>query len=241
MKALLKSITPLRRALLKRKRQRGIFGQSDEGQILRRLSNETKAEKTFVEFGFHPAEFNCASLIDDHMGLLIDGDARQVADARWLLPKHIRVRQRFLALENLDEIRDAFPRLGILSIDVDGNDYWFLKALIDLDPAIISVEYNASLGQRSVAVPYDPTFDRKAKHPSGWYHGASLLALHKLAADHGYGLAAVADGGGNAFFTKAGDLDPVESWRPTRLRDQWSGKSADEQWEIIADMPFVAV
>jgi hypothetical protein len=35
-------------------------GQSDEGQIIAELAKD--APQTFVEFGFHPIEFNCVSL-----------------------------------------------------------------------------------------------------------------------------------------------------------------------------------
>lgn len=241
VKNLLKHIGPLRRARLRRRLAKGVFGQSDEAQILRRLSDEIGAPRTFIEFGFHPAEFNCAALVSDHAGLLIDGDAYQVADARRSLPDTIRVERQFLTVENLDFIRDAFPRVGILSIDVDGNDYWFLDALIELSPAIIAVEYNASFLGHSVTVPYDPAFDRHEKHGSGWYHGASLAALHALSACHGYGLAAIASGGGNAFFTRCGTLDPGAAWQPTALRDRASGMTAADQWDVVKHMPFVAV
>lgn len=209
VRTILKQFGPLRRAVLKRRQAGGIFGQSDEAQILRRLVDASDAPRTFIEFGFHPAEFNCAALVTDHAGLLIDGDAHQVADARRSLSASIRVEHCFMTLDNLDLIRDAFPRLGVLSIDVDGNDYWFLEALIALAPTVIAVECNASLVGHGVTVPYDPAFDRHAKHSWGWYHGASLAALHTLAARHGYGLAAVAKGGGNAFFTREGNLDPA--------------------------------
>lgn len=56
----------------------GVEGQSDENQILRKLADETHSPKTFVEFGFHPAEFNSVSLISDHTGLLIDGNSHHV-------------------------------------------------------------------------------------------------------------------------------------------------------------------
>ena len=36
-------------------------------------------------------------------------------------------------------------KLGVLSVDIDGNDYWILKKLlIHFKPEIICVEYNAS-------------------------------------------------------------------------------------------------
>jgi hypothetical protein len=102
-------------------------GQSNEARIIDRLSAD--APKTFVEFGFHPIEFNCISLSrrKDWEGLLIDGNARQVDDARALYPDRIKMVQSFLTLENLDFIKSAFAKIGILSIDVDGNDYWFWK------------------------------------------------------------------------------------------------------------------
>lgn len=156
----------------------------------------------------------------------------------------VRAKTAFLTLDNLDIVRNAFPALGVLSIDVDGNDYWFAEALIDLNPGVLVVEYNASFLRNSVATIYDPAFDRTKKHPESgtwFYHGASLAALAKLAARHGYGLAAVSEAGGNAFFTRTGTLDPDEAWRPVRLRDHWSGKSAEQQWEAIKDLPYVTI
>ncbi len=234
--------TTIRRAYYRVKQVGGLIrGQSDEGEILRRLVTESSAPKTFVEFGFHPIEFNCASLVSDHRGLLIDASERQTSDARALLPKSIRVERRFLDLQNLDLIRDAFPAIGVLSIDIDGNDYWFLEALIGLRPSVISIEYNASFLLQPITVPYDASFDRNAKHASGWYHGASLPALTKLARAHGYGLAAVSEGGMNAFFTRSGNLDPEDAWRPNVLRDAWSGTSATEQWQTVKDLLYVPV
>lgn len=116
-----------------------------------------------------------------------------------------------------------------------------MEALLDTNPSIIVVEYNASFGHESVTVPYDPAFDRNEKHPTGWYHGASLTALHKLAKSKGYGLAAISEGGGNAFFTKLGVLDPVKEWKPCRLRDDSAGFTWKEQWEQIKDMPLVQI
>jgi hypothetical protein len=237
----LKNISAVRRLAYRVQLRRGVSGQSDEGQILSALAKRLNAPKTFVEFGFHPIQFNCAALMSDFRGLLIDGNTKQVEDARAIFPPNLRVEHHFLDLTNLNVVRSAFSELGVLSIDVDGNDYWFLEQLIDLAPAVIVVEYNASFLHESVSVPYDRIFDRAAKHASGWYHGASLVALAKLCSTHGYGLAAVADAGGNAFFTKDGKLDPLDAWKPSRLRDKWSGTSAEDQWETVRHLPLVQV
>jgi hypothetical protein len=216
-------------------------GQSNEAQIIERLS--ANAPRTFVEFGFHPVEFNCISLAKrfNWQGLLIDGNARQVHDARVLYPDRIKIVQSFLTLDNLDFVKAAFAKIGVLSIDVDGNDYWFLERLIDARPAVISVEYNATLGLESITVPYDLHFNRHEKHPRGWYHGASLMALAKLCAAHGYGLAAVSEAGANAFFTEDGNLDPKTAWKPNTLREQYSGVPHPQQWDVVKDLPYVEV
>ena len=215
--------------------------EADEREILSKLTEA--APKTFVEFGFHPIEFNCIEFArnPEWSGLLIDGSKRQVDDARALWPSRIEFVERFLTLDNLDFIRERFPKLGVLSIDVDGNDYWFLKALIDTSPAVISVEYNSTLGFEPITVPYDAGFDRHQKHPRGWYHGASLTALTKLCAQHGYGLAAGSDGSCNAFFTRTGTLRPEDVWKPKTLRAQLSGIPHERQWDEIKDLPFVTV
>lgn len=194
-----------------------------------------------MEFGFHPTEFNCIGFKDTHEGLLIDGDQRNVALGARLLPRRIRVLQRFLTLDNLDCVTTAFPKLGVLSVDVDGNDYWFLERLLPARPEVVCVEYNASFGHEPVTVPYDPAFDRHDKHASGWYHGASLSALSQLCARFGYGLAAVSDAGGNAFFTAAGSLDPREAFRESRLRNAWSNTTCAQQWDAIRHLPLVRV
>jgi hypothetical protein len=243
MKEFIRSNTTLRRLYYRAKMFQGGRGQSDEARIISDLADKVGAPRTFIEFGFHPIEFNCASLVQnrDWQGLLIDGNSRQVSDARSLFPKRIEIVEAFLTLNNLDFIKSKFTKLGVLSVDVDGNDYWFLEKLIDIKPFVICVEYNASFGLEPITVPYDDGFDRHQKHSSGWYHGASLSALAKLCATRGYGLAAVSEAGANAFFTLNGNLDPAAAWKPSRFRQQYSGVNKEGQWQKISHMPFVRV
>jgi hypothetical protein len=230
--------TPLRSVYHRLKAILPGSGQSNEAEIVLRLA---KGTPTFVEFGFHPTEFNCIGLSKSYQGLLIDSDTSTVKLARSILPKNIEVRESFLTLDNISFIATHFPSLGVLSVDVDGNDYWFLEHLLYAKPEVIVVEYNASFGLESITVPYDTSFDRHQKHPTGWYHGASLIALEKLCARAGYGLAAVAEGGGNAFFTRDGTLNARTAYRPNRLRDRWSRTTPAEQWTAVQNLPFVEV
>lgn len=214
------------------------IGQSDETRIIAKLSKG--APRTFIEFGFEPTEFNCAALAWNPrwQGLLIDGAPASIANAKIFLPQRLRIVEAFLTTENLGFIRSAFDRVGVLSIDVDGNDYWFLKELIDLQPTVVSVEYNSTFGLQPITIPYEPAFRRHDKHPTGWYHGASLTALAKLVAPHGYGLAAVSSNGINAFFTRSGSLDPATEWRPNTIR---ASSPQSIQWDTIKHLPMVAV
>jgi len=219
--------------------------QGDEAEILLRLSRQFKTPRNFVEFGFHPLEYNCWKLSEDGFdGLLIDGDSSTIRLARYLLPKNVQAECRFLTVENLDLIANFRPAIGVLSIDVDGMDYWLTKTLLPVRPAIVCVEYNASLGLRPITVPYKAEFDRHVEHRTGWYHGASLSAFYSLLCGE-YDLHAVSSTGSNAIFVRrdlgaSGSL-PHELYRESSLRNSWSGLGAEQQWESICNLQYVTV
>ncbi len=220
--------------------------QNDEAAILRVLLNRFKVPRLFVEFGFGGWEFNCAPLVYEWEGLLLDGDAYSVMIARTAFPSRIRAKQAWITRETLDPIREfvADRPLGILSVDVDGNDYWLLEALIDLNPSIIIAEYNSIFQDRSITIPYDPAFDYR-KAPYYLYFGVSLAALSKLTAAHGYSLIAAGSTGINAFFVRNDllgpddrALDPASAYRE---QDHDDGLRASDHWERVKHLPFVEV
>jgi hypothetical protein len=224
--------------------------QSNEKEILDNLTRQLAVPKTFVEFGFHWHQFNCIGLMHEFSGLLIDGSAETVALAKRLLPRKIEIEACFLTLDNIGFIEERFRDrpLGILSIDVDGNDYWFLKRLLPMRPAIIAIEYNASFLLRRLTVPYKLDFERHKEHPSGWYCGASLTAISRLCEDHGYSLVAISASGVNAFFVRNDLLTPAvvalsaqAAYRECVLSNMWSGTTAAEQWSVVEHLEFVEV
>jgi hypothetical protein len=217
--------------------------QSDEAAVLGRIIAAVGGvPKVFVEFGFSGWEFNCIDLARDPtwQGLLLDGDAYNATIARTIFHRGIQARQLWITLETLQQVVDyaASREVGVLSVDVDGNDFWFLRRLIGIRPAIISAEVNVPLGLRPITVPYDPEFDRTKKHPSWGYYGASITAMHHLCRQHGYSLVAVSSNGVNTFFVREDlrpaalpALSPEKAWRPNA--------DTARHWEQIQHMPFV--
>lgn len=104
--------------------------------------------------------------------------------------------------------------IGLLSIDVDGMDYWILDA-IRRRARIVVVEYNSLFGADAcVTVPYSPGFDRRAHHYSTLYFGASLAAFEFLLRPRGYRLIGCTSAGNNAFFVDARLSSPLKSLAP---------------------------
>jgi len=93
--------------------------------------------------------------------------------------------------------------LDLLSIDIDGNDYWVWKAFDVQKPRVVVIEYNAIMGdERRLTTPYAPDFSRNLFHPSGKIFGASLPALEALGRQKGYRLVCCDSWGVNAFFVR---------------------------------------
>ena len=93
----------------------------------------------------------------------------------------------------------------VLSVDVDGNDYWIWQALRTYSPRIVVIEYNAQwplLGRW--VQPYDP--ERVWQGTDNY--GASLGALRSLGEEKGYRFVHTELTGNNAFFVRA-DLEAV--------------------------------
>ena len=134
----------------------------------------------------------------------------------------------FVTRDNINELIGATGiegEIGLLSIDVDGVDYWLWEAIDAVTPWIVVIEFNSLFGpEHAVTVPYDAAFTASSAHWSWQYSGASLAALHSLARAKGYRLIGVTSQGVNAFFVRedvAGDLwnrTPAEAYVRSRVR-----------------------
>jgi hypothetical protein len=189
-----------------------VFSQFGEDGILDWLLNGiTVSRPQFVEFGVgNFIEANTRFLIKHRnwRGLVLDGDQPAIDSIRtddvyWA--NDLTALAAFITAENISStIKGAGfgGPLGVLSVDIDGNDYWVLRELLWLRPDVIICEYNAVLGDLyPVTIPYDPRFDRRAlPDTSRLYYGASIQAFVSLL--DGYALAGSNTAGNNAFFVR---------------------------------------
>ncbi len=164
----------------------------------------------------------------------------------------------FITRDNINELmkRSGFGEdLGILSIDLDGNDYHVLEAIKDFRPRILICEYNAVFGPtRRIAVPYDPGFIRTRKHHSNLYCGASLGAIAYLAKARGYTFVGTNSAGNNAFFVrsdllshKIAALSVEDGFSPSKFRESRDDDGSltcvagDARQKLIAGLPVLNV
>ena len=190
-----------------------VFSQFGEDGILQYLAHRVPlSNHFFIEFGVEDyKESNTRFLLvnDNWSGLVIDSDERFVKAIR-NDPLHWRydlaVTCAFITRDNIDELlRTSVPNpdVGLLSIDLDGNDYWVWQEIVSIRPRIVVCEYNSLFGsRRAVTVPYDPSFSRGHAHFSHLYFGASLPALCRLATQKGYDFVGCNSKGVNAFFVR---------------------------------------
>lgn len=242
-----------------------VFSQWGEDGILQYLISKVPIQRTeFIEFGVESyAESNTRFLLinDNWRGLIIDGGRRHVGfvERTGLVWRHdVTAVTAFITRENVDDVfGDAGFRgdIGLLSVDIDGNDYWVWEAVSAVSPRIVAVEYNSVFGpDRAVSTPYDPMFTRSRHHWTNLCYGASLAALHQLGLKKGYVLVAGNSAGNNAFFVRkdcASGLrarTPAEVWVQSRFREA-RGKdgrlsllsSREERLRAMADALVVDV
>jgi hypothetical protein len=227
--------------------------QSNESKIIKQIVDRFNVFNTFIEFGFSGYEFNCALLaneVDDlgkkkYSGLLIDADPYNKKIADIIFDHNIVSKHLFLTLDTLDFLTNLKHKIGILSIDIDGNEYWFLEKLISLRPDLIICEFNIAFGLLTISTPYDPNFDWTKKHESWLYHGASITALNYLLGKNNYSLIDISSNGVNAFFVRNDLITPeTKKLIPEkifRVKVYPDGSTSAQNFELIKHMPFVDV
>lgn len=139
------------------------------------------------------------------------------------------------------EATQVMGGIDILSLDIDGNDYWVLESLSLQEIKIVVVEFNPYFGPRAISVPRTDAFDRTTEHSSWLYYGASLQAFAHLLKSKGFALVGTTRAGNNAFFVRQTLLPLVgvpESTEKDLLADakDWTIREMrDPQGNLVAE------
>lgn len=229
-----------------------VYSQFEEdGKLLLVFSVIGMTNKTFVEIGSDDGiNSNSANLYFNFgwHGLFIDGNPGSIRRGKKFFSKYPHpwyYKPRFVCArvtrENINEIIGGAgykSEVGLLSIDIDGNDYWIWDAITVIDPQVVIIETHNEFGMNNIVVPYDPEYTYPGKHPD--YHGASPVAMNKLAKRKGYRLAGANELGFNFIFVKKGLAEEelpevtVESVLTHR-----SAKEAEKKFEAIRDREYL--
>ena len=241
-----------------------VYSQWGEDGIIDYLIRNVEIENNvFVEFGVgNYLESNTRFLLinKNWSGLVIDGDLKNISyiksDAIYWR-HNLKADCVFITKDNINELfkkHDIIGDIGLLSIDIDGNDYWVWKEIDVISPRIVVIEYNYRYGaDDAVTIPYDPHFVRQKAHYSMIYFGASLQALVSLGKRKGYSFIGCNGNGLNAFFVRTdvlGDLKVMTAtegyvkgkFREARNRDgHLSFMSFEQEQSILTGLPLVNV
>lgn len=192
-----------------------VFSQFGEDGIIQYLIRQTGIPSnlySFIEFGvetYEEANTRFLLINNNWRGLIFDGIAANIAQVKasqifWRY--NLTAVEAFIDADNINELimRNGFKgEIGLLSIDIDGNDYWVWEKISAVSPVIVIVEYNSVFGRKhAITVPYDPSFIRSKAHFSNLYWGCSLKALELLGKRKGYALVGSNNAGNNAFFVR---------------------------------------
>jgi hypothetical protein len=219
--------------------ERKLTSQNGEDGILAELFKRIGVtNKYFVEFGVQNGmECNTAQLsVYGHWtGLLIEGHPEMYAALTTnysIIDPPINLVHEFLTVENVLSVFDKSnvpTEPDLLSIDVDGNDYWLWQRIATrYRPRVVVIEYNASF-----APPIRWVMKYNPQHVwnETFYFGASLTSLTSLAKQLGYALIGTESRGINAFFVREDcleasefpELSPEEGYHPPRYGVYFGG------------------
>jgi len=192
-----------------------LFSQNEEDGIIHAIFDTVgEGSRRFVEIGAGTNGGNSGFLASEcgWSGMMLEASSRRTDRLKMRFgPMGVACLTDWAACENINDLileNGCEGEIDLLSIDIDGNDYWIWEAITACSPRLVIIEYNSLFGpDRAVVVPYDPEFDRHqvANTIEGgnlYYFGSSLQALSRLAEQKGYRLILTEPRGVNAFFLR---------------------------------------
>lgn len=193
-----------------------VFSQFEEdGKLLYIFSVIGMGNKTFVDLGSNDGiNSNCANLAIhfNWKGLFVDGDSKALAIGQKFYEKNPgkwHYKPTFLCsyitTENINKLlkeNDYEGEIDLLSIDIDGNDYWIWRAIEAVQPKVVIIESQVAFGDNEKITPYNE--QKSLEFNDNDYLGASTKSLQKLGNQKGYRLIGTNEYGNNLFFIKNG-------------------------------------
>lgn len=169
------------------------------------------SNRFFIEFGVQDG-LECNShflLLQGWSGVFIEGSKHYCEAIRenFKLPlaqNRLTLLNEFITAENINDLLAQtkaveIKEIDLLSIDIDGNDYYVFKAINNINPRVVVIEFNAKFPPpMEWIMPYNPTHIWDGTDN----HGASLQSLVNLGKTKGYNLVATNLNGVNAFFVR---------------------------------------
>lgn len=190
-----------------------VFSQWGDDGIINWLTKLIPIKnKIFIEIGTEDyKESNTRFLLkyQNWSGHLYDADNTHISNIKkqsiyWKYD--IKAHNFMINKDNINKIIGALKipkEIGLLSLDIDGIDYWIWKELSIIKPIIFVCEFNSVFGNlKKVSVPYMKNFERTKFHYSNLAFGASLKAFKFISQKKGYIFIGTNSNGVNAYFIK---------------------------------------
>tara|TARA_B100001059_G_C17816595_1_gene575674 strand:+ start:566 stop:1498 length:933 start_codon:yes stop_codon:yes gene_type:complete len=193
-----------------------IFSQFGDDGIIQYLINKLDIDReyhNFIEFGVENYEESNTKFLlfnNNWSGLVMDSsneNINHIKNSNYFWKYDLEAKSCFVKKSNINDlIKDSKidkKKIGLLSIDIDGNDYWVWKEIDIIDPLIVIIEFNSVFGfSEKISIPYKDDFSRNKAHYSNLFWGASLEALKYLSQQKGYEFFSTNSSGNNAYFIK---------------------------------------
>jgi hypothetical protein len=201
-----------------------VFSQFGEDGILQKVFEILpNGNKWCVEFGAWDGKYlsNCHNLLANYgwNGVMIEASAKKFQELKKTYQGNTKVHliNRFVSFDGadtLDNILSTTPipnDLDLLSIDIDGNDYYIWESVVTYSPKVVVIEFNQT-------IPSDVEFVQEKNVKVN--QGAGILSITELGKSRGYELIAATIC--NAIFVRKEyfGLFGIEDNRPAILWDQ---------------------
>lgn len=225
-----------------------IFSQFGDDGIIQWLINNIEIDNEFfIEFGvenYKEANTKFLMFNNNWNGFVMDGSNNNIENLKkqdYFWKYNLIAKDVFITKDNINNLlleQNINPNIGLLHIDLDGNDYYIFDEINCINPNILILEYNSLFGiDREISVPYREDFNRTKAHYSNLFFGASLKALHSLAYKKGFIFIGCNQAGNNAYFIRKDKIN--SKIKEVSLEDGYVISKFRESRDINGNLNFL--